>query len=115
MSRFGVGTIAWAAALVAGFILVFTLGSPLPSEGDELQAAYHPATPVTQDAAQASAATIVRLEYPNLVPFAPTVTRQATFGIDAWLLVYAAGGDVPQGVQISVGVTTGLVEVAAFP
>lgn len=107
--------VAWAAALAVGFVVVFTLGRPLPSEGDLLDAAYHPATPVTQAAAEASAAAIVRLEYPHLAATTPTVTRRADFGIDRWLIVYVSGGDVPDGVQISVGVTTGQVEVATFP
>ncbi len=107
--------IAWAAALALGFVLVFSLGRPLPSEHELLDAAYRPATPVTQVAAEASAATIVRLEYPHLAAGTPTITRQSDFGIDRWLIVYVSGGDVPDGVQISVGVNTGLVEVATFP
>ena len=107
--------VAWAAALALGFALIFSLGRPLPSEHELLDAAYHPATPVTQAAAEASAAAIVRLEYPHLAASTPTITRQADFGIDRWLIVYVAGGDVPDGVQISIGVTTGLVQVATFP
>ena len=53
--------------------------------------------------------------HPNLAAFSPTVTRESSFGVESWLVVYATGGEVPQGVQISVGVTTGQVEVAAFP
>ncbi|MFH1474690.1 MAG: hypothetical protein ABIG85_02410, partial [Chloroflexota bacterium] len=62
MNRSPVAAAAWAAILVAGFAIVFLLGGPLPTATDELEAALHPTPPVTQQVAESSAATIVRLQ-----------------------------------------------------
>jgi hypothetical protein len=115
MTRFQVWTIAWAAALAVGFAAVFTLGRPLPSEAEVLDAAFHPSTPVSQFAAEASAATIIRLQYPDLASYTPTVTRRTDFGVERWVITYASDGALLSGAQVSVAIGTGQVEVAAFP
>jgi hypothetical protein len=116
VNRFPLLAVAWAAALVAGFAVVFTLGAPVASTADELQAALNPVPPVTQEAAETSADTIVRLQYPAFLSFPPTVTKATDFGIDHWLVEYTdASGDVPRGLRISIVVDTGHVEVTTFP
>jgi hypothetical protein len=116
VNRFPILAIAWAALLVAGFAVVLVLGAPVASSADELEAALHPPTPVTQEAAEASAATIVRLQYPAFRDLAPTVTRATDFGIDHWVLEYAdTSGPAPKGLRVSIVVDTGQVEVTTFP
>ena len=58
---FGVRVSIWAALLALGFIAVFTLGRPVANDREELEAALHPAPPVSQAAAEQAASTIVRL------------------------------------------------------
>lgn len=115
MSRFVMGVVAWAAALALGFALVFTLGRPIATEAQELDAALHPAPPVSQAAAERSAATIVRLRYGELVDAQRAVARRDDFGVDRWVITYSAGGDTLSGVTISVAIATGNVEVSSFP
>lgn len=113
--RFEVWTAAWAIALAIGFALVFALGGPLPTHADELEAALHPTPPVTQQVAERSAATIVRIQYPDFVGETPTVERRTDYGIERWLITYSKSGPVLSGVHISVTIASGTVEVAAFP
>jgi hypothetical protein len=115
MNRFVVGTTIWAAVLALGFVAVFTLGRPLPNEQQELEAALHPAPPVSQAAAEASAATIVRLRYGDLVDAPRSVTRRSDFGVDRWVITYSAEQPALSGVTISVALATGSVDVAAYP
>jgi hypothetical protein len=116
VNRFPILAIAWAAALVAGFAVVFTLGAPVASTADQLQAALNPRPPVTQEAAEDSASTIVRLQHPAFRTFTPTVSKATDFGIDHWLIEYTdTSGDVPRGLRISIVVDTGHVEVTTFP
>lgn len=115
MTRFHIGALAWALALAVGFAVVFTLGRPLPSDVEQLEAAFHPTPPVAQAAAEEAAATIVRLQYPDLAIYVPTVTRRTDFGVERWVVAYASTGTLLSGVHISVGIETGQVEVAAFP
>ena len=116
MNRFPILAIAWAALLVAGFAVVFTLGAPVASTEGELDAAMHPPTPVTQEVAETSAATIVRLQYPAFRAVAP-VTRMATdFGIEHWVVEYSdTSGPTPRGLRVSIVVDSGKVEVTSFP
>ncbi len=116
MNRFPILAIAWAALLVAGFAVVFTLGAPVASTADELDAALHPPAPVTQQGAEASAATIVRLQYPAFRAIAP-VTRKATdFGIEHWVVEYSdTSGPTPRGLRVSIVLESGKVEVTSFP
>jgi hypothetical protein len=116
MNRFPVLAAAWTALLVAGFAVVFLLGGPLPTATDELEAALHPSPPVTQQAAESSAATIVRLRYPGFLGTERVVTRATDFGVEHWVVEYLdRSGPAPRGLRISVGVTTGRVEVNSFP
>ncbi len=116
MNRFPILAIAWGALLVAGFALVFTLGAPVASTADELDAALHPPTPVTQAAAEASAATIVRLQYPTFRNTAPETTKATDFGVEHWVVQYSdTSSATPRGLRISVVVDTGHVEVTTFP
>ena len=116
MNRFPILAVLWAAVLVAGFAVVFTLGAPVASTADELAAALAPAPPVTQEAAEEAADTIVRLQYSAFRGVTPGVSRATDFGIDHWLVEYTeTSGDVPRGLRISIVVDTGHVEVTTFP
>ena len=116
MQRFPVLAAVWAALLVAGFALVITLGTPVATSADELNAAMHPPTPVTQAAAETSADTIIRLSYPAFVG-APRRTSKATdFGVEHWLVEYTdKTSSAPRGVRVSIVISTGRVEVASYP
>lgn len=116
MSRFFLVITAWTAALVAGFAIVLVLGAPVATVADELQTALHPAVPVTQAAAESSAATIVRVQYPTFEGTPRTVTKATDFGVDHWVVEYSdTTGSSPRGLRISVVVSTGRVEVNTFP
>jgi len=116
MNRFPVVIAAWTALLVAGFAAVFLLGGPLPTAADELEAALHPSPPVTQQVAESSAATIVRLRYPSFAGTERSVSKATDFGVDHWVVEYLdRSGSAPRGLRISVVVDTGRVEVNSFP
>lgn len=116
MNRFPILAVAWAALLVAGFAVVFILGAPVASTADELEAAMHPAAPVTQAAAEASAATIVRLGHGSFRDIPPVITKATDFGVDHWVIEYAdTSASTPRGLRISIVVDTGKVEVTTFP
>ena len=104
--------VVWTVGLVLGYLVVMTMGSPLPTAADELAAAKAPSTPVTEAIARRSAETIVRLEYPDFAGLQPVVERRTDFGIDRFLVVYS---DPAQGagLRVSITVGTGLVEVAS--
>ena len=114
MRRFPFLIAAWAALLVAGFTAIALLGGPLADPQRELEAALHPQTPVSEAAAIESAATIVRLSYPNLLGAEQRVEHRTDFGIERYLVVYT-DPQVASGVRISIAVDTGRVEVASFP
>jgi hypothetical protein len=116
MKRFPLLAAAWAALLVLGFAVVIVLGAPLPSAADELQSALQPATPVDQAAAERSAATIVRLEYPSFTSSPHTVTKATDFGVEHWVVEYSdTTSPSPRGVRVSIVLASGHVEVSAFP
>jgi hypothetical protein len=116
VNRFPILAIAWAALLVAGFAIVFTLGAPVASTADELDAALHPPTPVTQEVAEAAAATIVRLQHPTFLNTAPETTKATDFGIEHWVIEYSdTSGPTPRGLRVSIVVATGNVEVTTYP
>ena len=116
MNRFPILAIAWAALLVVGFAVVFTLGAPVASTADELDAAMHPPTPVTQEAAMASAATIVRLGYPTFSNTAPAITKATDFGVEHLVVEFSdTSSATPRGLRVSIVVGTGHVEVTTFP
>ena len=114
MIRLGTVLAAWSAILVVGFALVFTIGAPLPSEDQQRQAAYHPAPPVSREAAEAAAETIVRLDYPDFIRGEKRVQEATDFGIQRWIVIYSLPGKLA-GVRVSITVKTGAVEVSTFP
>jgi hypothetical protein len=106
----------WAALLVAGFALVFVLGAPVATAEEEIQAALDPPTPVTQEIAETSASTIVRLQYPTFAGATRAVTKATDFGVEHWVVEYSdTTGDAPRGLRISIVVDTGHVEINTFP
>ena len=116
MKRFPVIAVVWAALLLAGFALVVTLGTPVATSADELNAAMHPPTPVTQADAERSADTIIRLQYPAFVGAAQRTSKATDFGIEHWLVEYTdKTASAPRGVRVSIVVATGHVEVASYP
>jgi hypothetical protein len=116
VKSFPIVAAAWAAFLVAGFAAVIALGAPVATAEDQLQAALNPPTPVTQEIAETSASTIVRLRYPSFAGTLRTVTLATDFGVEHWVVEYSdTEGDAPRGLRISVVVTTGHVEINTFP
>jgi hypothetical protein len=116
VKHFPIIAAAWAALLVAGFALVFTLGAPVATAEAELQAALNPSAPVTQETAETAAATIVRLQYPTFAGTTRTVTNATDFGVVHWVVEYSdTSGDAPRGLRISIVVDTGHVEINTFP
>jgi hypothetical protein len=116
MPRFPLVAAVWAALLVAGFALVLALGRPVATSADELNAALHPPTPVTQADAEASADTIIRLSYPSFAGVARTTRKATDFGVEHWLVEYTdTSGTAPRGVRVSIVVATGHVEVSSYP
>jgi len=116
VKRFPILAAAWAALLVVGFAVILVLGAPVATAVDELDGAMHPATPVTQDAAEASAATIVRLQYPTFAGTTRAVTNAKDFGVEHWVVEYTdTSGDAPRGLRISIVVDTGHVEINTYP
>ena len=116
MNRFPVLAAVWTALLVAGFAVVFLLGSPVATSADELQTALHPAPPVSQAAAEQSAATIVKLQYSSFDGKPYTVRKATDFGVEHWVIEYSdTTGSAPRGVRISIVLATGNVEISAFP
>ena len=116
MNRFPLVAAAWAALLVIGFAVVLALGGPTATATEQLAAAMHPAAPVTQEAAEASAATIVRLQFPSFEQATRTVGKPTDFGIEHWVVEYTdTSGPTPRGLRVSIVVDTGHVEVTTFP
>ena len=116
MNRFPLLAAVWAGLLVAGFAMVLALGTPVATSADALDAAMHPAAPVSQESAEASADTIVRLAYPSFVGSPRTTSKATDFGVEHWLVEYTdTTGGAPRGVRISIVVATGHVELSAYP
>jgi hypothetical protein len=116
VKRFPFVITAWTALLVAGFAVVFLMGAPVMTADEELAAAMHPAAPVTQQAAEKAADTIVRLQYPDFAGVPRTVVLATDFGVEHWVVEYTnRTGFAPSGVRISIVVKTGLVEVHSYP
>lgn len=104
----------WTVALVAGWAVVVLLGGPVTTAADELSTAMHPATPVTEEIARTSAATIIRLQHSELAGIEPTVRHATDFGGDRWVVVYSQADPVA-GVRISIDSASGDVRVTTFP
>lgn len=116
MSRFARLVLLWLALLIVGFAAVFTLGAPLPTDAQVLDAAMHPVPPVSEEAARTAASTIVRLEYRQFDGVAPTVERRIDFGIEYWTIGYSSPpGSAPSGLNISIGINSGKVTVVTSP
>jgi len=116
VKRFPILAAAWAALLVVGFAAVVILGAPVATATDELDAAMHPTPPVTQEAAEAAAATIVRLQYPTFAGTTKTVTKATDFGVEHWVIEYSdTSGAAPRGLRISIVVDKGHVEISTYP
>jgi hypothetical protein len=116
MKRFPLVIGAWTALLVAGFAVVLLLGGPVVTADEELAAAMHPAPPVTQQAAEQAADTIVRLQYPGFAGVPRTVVLATDFNVEHWVVEYTdQTGSAPRGLRISVVVKTGRVEVSSYP
>ena len=116
MKRFPVLAAVWAALLLAGFAMVVALGTPVATSADELNAAMHPPTPVTQADAEKSADTIIRLSYPSFKGAARRTSKATDFGVEHWLVEYTdKTSSAPRGVRISIVVSNGHVEVSSYP
>ena len=65
---------------------------------------------------EASAATIVRLQFPTFRDVTPTTELATDFGIRHWVVEYSdTSGPTPRGLRVSIVVDTGAVEVTSFP
>ena len=116
MTRFPLLAATWVVALVLGFAVVLVLGAPATPVADQLDAAMHPAAPVTQAAAESSAATIVHLGYPGFEDATRSTVKATDFGVEHWIVSYAdTTGATPRGLRISIVIATGHVEVSQFP
>jgi hypothetical protein len=113
-TRLPVVLAVWTVALAIGFWLVVALGGPVVTSTDELDAAFHPATPVSEAAARTSADTIVRISYPDFHGVEPQVVHATDFDIERYVLVYSRP-EVLSGVRVSVEVVSGDVQVTTFP
>jgi hypothetical protein len=116
VNHFGRIVAIWTICLGAGYALVLGLGQPLPTDAEQLNAAYHPAPLVSREAALASAETIRRLGYPEFQGLAAVVQRVGDQGVDRWLITFSeSDGLIARGLSISIGVDTGITEVATYP
>ncbi len=116
MRRLPVLAAAWAGLLAIGFAVVFVLGAPVGTAAQDLDAALHPAAPVSETAARQSADTIVRLQFPSFEGVPPSVDRATDFGIEHWVIDYTdRSGAAPRGVRISIVIGSGRVEISTFP
>jgi len=105
----------WAALLVAGFALVFTLGTPLTSSGQQRASAYDPLpVPVTEQAATDAADQIVKLDYSQYATATRTVRHGTSGGQEIWTVTYSRQDPV-SGVRITISGTSGAIRVATFP
>jgi len=113
-SRLPVVLAVWTVVLALGFWLVLALGGPVTTSTDELDAAFRPATPVSEAAARTSADTIVRISYPDFHGVEPKIVHSTDFDIERYVLVYSRP-EVLSGVRVSVEVVSGDVQVTTFP
>jgi hypothetical protein len=107
--------ILWAALLVAGFALVFTLGRPLPTQVGQRANAYAALpVPVTEEAAIAAAERIVNLDYASLASARRTVRHGTSGGFEIWTVTYSLNEPVT-GVRVIISGVTGEIQVSRFP
>lgn len=107
--------VVWAGLLVAGFALVFTLGAPFPSSGQQRTDAHAPLSlPVTEASAIAAAEELVRLEYPEYADARRSVRKGTSQGEEIWTVTYSRSDPV-SGVRVTISGRTGEIEAALFP
>lgn len=107
--------ILWAALLVAGFALVFTLGSPLATPVAQRVDAYAALpVPVTEDAAIAAAERIVKLDYPQFANARRTLRHGTSGGFEIWSVTYSITQPVT-GVRIIISGVTGEIQASLYP
>ena len=105
----------WAALLVVGFAIVFTLGAPLASTGQQRASAYDPLpVPVTEQAATDAAERIVKLDYSQYADATRSVRHGTSGGQEIWTVTYSRQDPV-SGVRITISGTNGSIRVATFP
>lgn len=105
----------WAALLVAGFAVVFTLGSPIPTSGQQRANAYDPLPlPVTEQAVLDAAERIVKLDFSRYAGAPRTVRRGTSQGDEIWTVTYSRSDPVG-GVRITVSGKTGSIRASQFP
>lgn len=105
----------WALLLVVGFAIVFTLGAPLASTGDQRADAYDPLpVPVTEQAAIDAAERIVKLDYPRYATEQRSVRHGTSQGDEIWTVTYSRQDPVA-GVRITISGKTGAIRAATFP
>ena len=112
--RLALVLVVWSAVLLAGFVLVFVGGQPLPSVADELRAAYTLTPPVDESRAVASAETIVRLEFPRYLGAQRSIIRRSYFDEEVYVISYSHP-ERNEGVRITIGVDNGRVRATTFP
>ena len=105
----------WAALLVVGFAIVFTLGAPLTSSGQQRANAYDPLpVPVTEQAATDAAERIVKLDYSQYATATRSVRHGTSQGDEIWTVTYSRQDPV-SGVRVTISGKNGSIRVATFP
>jgi hypothetical protein len=106
----------WALLLVLGFALVFTLGQPLTTSGDQRADAYAPLpTPVTEEAAVAAADRIIALDYPSFANATRTVNEGTSGNSEIWTITYSVRNPTSSGVRVVISESDGTIHVSTFP
>lgn len=110
-----IGLAVWAALLVAGFALVFTLGAPLTSSREQRANAYDPLPlPVTEQAATDAAEQIVKLDYSQYANATRSVRHGTSGGDEIWTVTYSRQDPV-SGVRVTISGKSGAIRAATFP
>ena len=105
----------WAAVLVFGFGVVFTLGAPLATSGQQRTSAYDPLPlPVTEQAATDAAERIVKLDYSQYAQADRSVRHGTSGGNEIWTVTYSRPSPV-SGVRIIISGKTGEIVAGTFP
>ena len=108
--------VGWALLLVLGFAVVFTLGQPLATSGDQRTDAYAPLpTPVTEQAAVAAADRIVALDYASFRDATRTVNEGTSGNSQIWTITYSVRNPTSSGVRIVISESDGTIHVSTFP
>jgi hypothetical protein len=98
-----------------GFAIVFTLGAPIASSGQQRTSAYDPLpVPVTEQAATDAAERIVNLDYSQYATAQRSVRHGTSGGDEIWTVTYSHQNPVA-GVRITISGKTGAIRAATFP